>query len=264
MANDRQAPGRENGSGPTRPERAAPRPALMRLAMNVLLALGSVAATLAGLELAIRLYHGRLFELSPLVGAPVDRAATPGARYDPQLGWVPAVGVFTHSPRFTWSTNEASVRNNGPPLPPAPGRPIVTVGDSFTFGDEVMDHETWPAQLEQRLGRRVVNGGVLGYGIDQAFLRGAQFIATYEPDVILLAFISDDVTRAEYSYLSGAKPYFDYVDGVLTLRNVPVPSGVVAMPSSTRLRAAMGYSFLCNAIFRRVATRWRPGTPRLR
>lgn len=49
---------------------------------------------------------------------------------------------------------------------------IVTVGDSFTHGDEVPDAATWQAALE-RLDPRleVLNLGVGGYGTDQAFLR---------------------------------------------------------------------------------------------
>ena len=43
----------------------------------------------------------------------------------------------------------------------------MAVGDSFTFGDEVNDGQTWPAQLQQLTGRRVINGGVSGYGFDQ-------------------------------------------------------------------------------------------------
>lgn len=51
--------------------------------------------------------------------------------------------------------------------PGGAGPPILAVGDSFTFGDEVDALEAWPAQLQALLGRRVLNGGVTGYGLDQ-------------------------------------------------------------------------------------------------
>ena len=44
-------------------------------------------------------------------------------------------------------------------------------------GDEVDDREAWPAQLQGLLGRRVVNGGVTGYGLDQMVLRAERFVA---------------------------------------------------------------------------------------
>lgn len=59
-------------------------------------------------------------------------------------------------------------------------KPILAVGDSYTFGDEVSDWETWPAQLQKLSGRRVINGGVFGYGIDQAFLRARRLLSRYQ------------------------------------------------------------------------------------
>ena len=59
----------------------------------------------------------------------------------------------------------------------SPGAPILAVGDSFTFGDEVNDGQTWPAQLQLLTGRRVLNGGVSGYGFDQIVLRAEQLAA---------------------------------------------------------------------------------------
>jgi hypothetical protein len=48
---------------------------------------------------------------------------------------------------------------------------VLVVGDSFTFGDQVSDDETWPACLEATLHRGVDNGGVFGYGAAQALRR---------------------------------------------------------------------------------------------
>jgi hypothetical protein len=47
----------------------------------------------------------------------------------------------------------------------------VVVDDSFTFGDQVSDDETWPACLEATLHRGVDNGGVFGYVAAQALRR---------------------------------------------------------------------------------------------
>lgn len=44
---------------------------------------------------------------------------------------------------------------------------ILALGDSFTFGYGVADHETWPAMLEQKLGPgvRVTNAGTTSYNV---------------------------------------------------------------------------------------------------
>ena len=65
--------------------------------------------------------------------------------------------------------------------------PILAVGNSFTFGDEVSDDATWPAQLEAETRRRVVNAGVFGYGLDQTILRAEQLVSVESPPSLLSA-----------------------------------------------------------------------------
>jgi hypothetical protein len=47
------------------------------------------------------------------------------------------------------------------------------VGDSFTAGADVAEHESYVAQLEAMLNYPVINGGVGGYGTDQMILAAA-------------------------------------------------------------------------------------------
>jgi lysophospholipase L1-like esterase len=63
-------------------------------------------------------------------------------------------------------------------------RRIAVVGDSFTFGLEVRYEDTWPYQLERALGPefRVLNLGVDGYGVDQAFLRYRRDVLAWRPE----------------------------------------------------------------------------------
>jgi hypothetical protein len=42
------------------------------------------------------------------------------------------------------------------------------------------------------MGRRVLNGGVTGYGFDQMVLRAEQLIAAHKPSVVIASFIADD------------------------------------------------------------------------
>jgi hypothetical protein len=241
--------GAGSGGSPLRPPRHS------KLALSAILAAFSVFATLLALEVALRLYHGQLFTLRSQLTPPPNRAANPLALYDAELGWVPRPGAFEPGPDDKWSVGASGLRNNGNALTSA-APPIVVVGDSFTFGDEVQDHETWPAELERLLGVPVLNGGVFAYGVDQAFLRASRLIEAHHPATVVLAFISDDITRAEFAYYSGWKPYFAFENGQLTLKNVPVPEGLVPTPRLGTLRKILSYSFVSSALLRRLAPGW--------
>ena len=78
------------------------------------------------------------------------------AAHDPDLGWTPRPGY--RGDDNVWKTivsiDDDGLRNNGQPRPK--GKPIVVVGDSFAFGDEVSDNQTLPAALERATGRPVL------------------------------------------------------------------------------------------------------------
>jgi hypothetical protein len=96
-------------------------------------------------------------------------------------------------------TIREGVRVNPNFAPTSSSGAILAVGDSFVFGDQVSDDESWPAILEQRLNRRVVNGGVSGYGPLQAVLRAEQLINTQAfSGVILSILVGDDLPRDQY------------------------------------------------------------------
>src|SRR5262249_33727466 len=66
--------------------------------------------------------------------------------------------------------------------------------------DEVLLEETWGRQLEDQLARRgvraeVLNFGVGGYGIDQAFLRWRALGSRWQPHLVILGFVAEDVYR---------------------------------------------------------------------
>jgi hypothetical protein len=233
----------------------AERSVAARLALNGILAAASIVAALTLLEVALRVYHGALFDISSQLDPLPNRAATPLADYDPRLGWVPKTGTFDRSATEKWKIDEAGLRSNGSTTPQS-DRPIVAVGDSYTFGDEVLDDETWPARLQLKLGLPVINGGVFAYGIDQAVLRAERLIDTRHPAVVLLAFISDDINRAELAFYNGWKPYFEWANGRLTLKNVPVPRDSLPVPRFARLRSVLSHSYLLSAVLRRAADRW--------
>ncbi|MBX3501647.1 MAG: SGNH/GDSL hydrolase family protein [Alphaproteobacteria bacterium] len=176
------------------------------------------------------------------------------SQHDARLGWVPRANYrgTDHQEAVMYTADADSLRqhNYDRPRPPA-GSTILAVGDSYTEGGEVEDNASWPAHLERLAGRRVINGGMGGYGIDQIVLRAEALVAKLRPDVLLVGFIADDIGRAELTRRSGAaKPYFVVEDGALALRNVPVPP-----PEPARLdlaRRVLGHSFLVDLLMRRL------------
>jgi len=102
---------------------------------------------------------------------------------------------------------------------------ILVIGDSFTFGEDVGDDETYSHHLEWLLpGTEVINLGVHGYGHDQMLIYLREEIGRYRPDVVILGFLTGDMERNVLSFRDYAKPRFALEEGKLVLRNSPVPS----------------------------------------
>ena len=167
---------------------------------------------------------------------------------DPALGNVcrPHFSYCNPIHAFCISTGDYGTRRNGN-TPPRAERPLtLAVGDSFVFGDDVGDADSWPAILERLTGRRVINGGVPAFGLDQTVLRSEQLAKVYSPEIIILSFIPDDVRRSEMSYFSGhAKPYFDVDGGMLRLYPAPVPPASALAP----LKRLLSVSLMVNVLF---------------
>jgi GDSL-like lipase/acylhydrolase family protein len=102
---------------------------------------------------------------------------------------------------------------------------IVVLGDSFTFGAEVSDDETYSHCLQSALpNAEVLNLGVHGYGHDQMLLYLKEEGIKYHPDVVLLGFTYIDIYRNIFAFDAYAKPKFKLVSGGLQLTHVPVPT----------------------------------------
>ena len=175
---------------------------------NRFLALVSVLVTLLILEAGARLwYHEPLFGADNYLVRERDLSTSAyPSQYDEILGWTPEPGF--DSERNKWGTrvtiDAQGLRVNGNGEPPLPGLPhVLAVGDSFTFGDEASNNETWPAALEALTGARVSNGGVFGYGFDQTVLRAERLVPRLAPDILVLSVISSDIPRCELSMRYG-------------------------------------------------------------
>lgn len=139
--------------------------------------------------------------------------------FDPVLGWSQKKGLknaefmaktVNFSAAGTRGTTEYTQKK------PADKFRILIVGDSFTFGDQVSDSETYAAYLENILpNTEVLNFGVHGYGLDQMLLMLQRQAPIYQPDLVIFGYIYDDLHRTILSFREYQKPRFKIKSGQL-------------------------------------------------
>ena len=218
-------------------------PLRKRATLGCLVALATLIV--GDLALSLLVLGDGLFLGQPLppYGAVTDPAQSPWirglergegtsiGRFDPELGWdwIPD----SHSPDGLFHINSQGARGTReyPPSPAADRLRLVTVGDSFTFGDEIADDRTFQAQLEQRNpALEVLNLGVSGYGTDQALLRYGRLGADSGARVALIGIMLENIGRNVNRYrplwtprtgFAATKPRFKLKDGHLQL--IPQP-----------------------------------------
>jgi hypothetical protein len=105
---------------------------------------------------------------------------------------------------------------------------ILTFGDSYTFGAEANDNETYPSFLGRILDAKVVNYGVNGFGPLQALLYFEQKIDSHQTaDIVILGIMYENIRRLVNSFPPiyspgtgnrfGFKPYISFGDTTDTL-----------------------------------------------
>lgn len=157
------------------------------------------------------------------------------ADYDPLKGWINRRNL-KRAPHFfdkELSTNSVGARGTTEfkPIPSKDKRRILVVGDSFTFGSDVNDEETYAYYLEKSLPNvEVLNFGVPGYGQDQMLLYLRELVRTYRPHLVVLGFLELDMERNMLSFRDYEKPFFKIKNGEL------VQSRLVVSPPNKILR----------------------------
>lgn len=220
--------------------------------VNTALLIASFIFSFLALEVLLRAYHGEWGYINFRFPQETRSDGRHPIAFDAELGWVPNQGAWPDEITIL----EDGIRSNGSTEVPDTTEPIFAVGDSYTWGSQVSDRETWPALLEKFSGRRVTNGGTPGYGIDQAFLRARRILSRYRFSTVIFSFIPEDIRRCQMSVMfSDGKPYFDFKDGRLTLENVPVPPPSPRQKES-ELLIALEHSRLVHSVMKKFFPTW--------
>jgi hypothetical protein len=151
---------------------------------------------------------------------------TSGAVYDPLLGWSQHSNFVSGG----FDTLDYGIRKNSDEEEQLTPGSVLAVGDSFTAGSEVVNEDTWPAQLERALGVRVINAGVGGYGVDQAVLNAERLLPILKPRAVIVGIYDEDIMRVSYRSYNAPKPYFVEENGGWVHKNNPVPLHVPSAP----------------------------------
>jgi hypothetical protein len=151
--------------------------------------------------------------------------------HDPELGWTIKPNGFTE----LYRANSHGIRGTREftPIADSHSLRIATFGDSFTHGDDVPNEDTWQETLMRaQLGIEVLNFGVGGFGIDQAYLRYLKEGRRFRPHVVLIGFMSENIARSvnvfrpyyrPHTDTPLSKPRFTVTDGALRLAPNPLP-----------------------------------------
>jgi hypothetical protein len=223
-----------------------------RLLVNSLAVLISIVGTFMALEAGVRLWdHVPLFTTDNFVARALDAAHNNLSLYDPRLGWVAAPNVSVSD---SYTAGEHGFRMPGTERVPIQQGQILMVGDSFGVGSEVSDSESWPAQLEHRIGTQVINAGVGGYALDQIVLRTEEIAPIVKPRMILVqARLEYGLSVDRMSRFGGTpKPYFSIEDGKLALKNEPVPRLASSIRDIGWARSVFGHSYLVQFVMTRL------------
>ena len=153
---------------------------------------------------------------------------------DPVRGWALRPGATAHKSAEGESDvqiNADGQRDRIHPKQKAAGTfRIAVLGDSFTLASHVAVEQTYWSILERLLGEcavlsgqtpEVINFGITGYGTAQEFLTLRHHVWDYEPDLVLLAFLTGNDIQNNSRELARdpLAPYMLLEDGELVLDN---------------------------------------------
>lgn len=153
---------------------------------------------------------------------------------DPETGWVHRPDAILYDGLFTINSLSMRARREYDRQPAEDSLRIALFGDSYVASDEVNNEEAWGYILEKLLmeagvNAEVLNFGVGGYGMGQAFLRWQKQGKDFSPDIVIFVFQPENLDRNvnvfRLLYVQGgvvySKPRFILEGESLALINSP-------------------------------------------
>lgn len=99
---------------------------------------------------------------------------------------------------LSYSINLSGLRGKEIALQKSPlKKRIALLGDSFAFGLNVQNDETFASKLEN-LGKNIeiMNFGIIGHAVDQYYLQFREKVLKFKPDIVVMAyFVGNDATE---------------------------------------------------------------------
>jgi hypothetical protein len=151
----------------------------------VLLAMALIFIEL-GCAITFRVFHKRFtfFHVEDFL-VTQERIERSRRGLDSELGWItPFDTPYGERPRPVNYSN---------PL-------MSTFGDSYTFGSEVTEHQTFQSKLAEILQADVFNFGVGAYGTDQALLRFRRDFPKLRTPIVSIGLITENINRIVNRY----------------------------------------------------------------
>jgi hypothetical protein len=159
--------------------------------------------------------------------------------FDSKKGWVnrPNERIVQESAnqKIVYSINSSGFRSTREYTPTKKNgiTRLMVMGNSFVFGSEVDDANCWASILESsNKNLEVLNAGVAGYGLDQAFLLFEETKKEWKPDVVIICYMTMLLQRHVVTFQSFgskrsvpcSKPRYLLDGDKLILEANPLPS----------------------------------------
>lgn len=180
--------------------------------------------------------------------------------FDPLLGWSTKAGSSGYEKGTAGEVQyhideDGSRRIAGNPTGEAR---IASFGDSYTFGRQVADHETWQSELTSKTNSIVLNFGVGNYGLDQAVLKYETTTLPKSVRVVIIGVVPETICRVhshwkhylEFGNILAFKPRFLLRKDKLVLLQSPIQSEADIQNLETFLPSLQDNDFFYRTKFR--------------
>lgn len=155
-------------------------------------------------------------------------------KWDAELGWAPNPNCRAIRNSIKYTTNSQGFRGLKEFRLEKERKRIVILGDSFTWGENNFDNETYPFYLEKLFNESidVINMGVHGYGPEQSYLYFMRDGLKYKPDIVVFGLFLPDIHRTAFRVRSFFKPRAFIENGELKLDSYQIPDLRTALQMS--------------------------------